>query len=840
MSRKRNRGQNQQSENSLYRVVRTIGYMNNHGALFTEAEMGKRQGNKPDNLGKFKRRLCFTGIPAAILSSQAVAHTVAAADEACCHAFIDNLKVYLPQKLVRPLFTARPDVNSPDLTNVKVFFEEIEELMKMHSREVGRLSQYEMTAVAREIGTYIRQELKKNLINKHGLISDHLEKSSKKSEPTSPISQKNGSNHLETNSKKSGSTTPISQKSFDQEIIDVEDDNDDVIFVDNNLAGPSEEPVKVSCIVENLRKEDLERKAHVEKNMDNFRRTAMDLQLKSPVSPGYYSPQNALVDFGKMRASKKGPPAIWSQARESSSRQEFVDDSNSSDSSPDEDVIPEKRRKLENDNDTSQMTLNLNLSEVSNDSEYVEEMSLIDEWNEDEDEESEERAGGNTEGEDEYLEEVEEEKAGEEQEEELKVNNETRKSISEDEKKVKKDFGVDLKKLYDGEESLEALEKRWPKNYERCLIGVVYNEKLARCVENIVCQIAEKSDKYVSQISQDTWKHYERNTQNRQVYQKKMDARGKLFEHIQKIFPEKQLAMHVTGSSINGCGSFNSDIDLCLCFPTTKHKGSNFDDFGGLRTESLKVLRRIERQMRRPHPKSFHAKLVNRCELISAKVPIIKMYLKQPFADLDIDINVNNIAGIYNSHLLHYYSQIDGRFVSMALLIKHWAIRNEINDAMSGTLNSYSLILLVVHFLQCGVRPAVLPNLQHLFPDKFDARLSLDQLNLFGEIIDRLPVRPPNLWSVGELLIGFFNYYANFNFSKTAISIRSGQAFERSTLTRDTDFYQIFIEEPFDAVNTARCVRRGPELNRIKKAFKAAAAAFNNPKFDLSDIQVAV
>ncbi len=86
-------------------------------------------------------------------------------------------------------------------------------------------------------------------------------------------------------------------------------------------------------------------------------------------------------------------------------------------------------------------------------------------------------------------------------------------------------------------------------------------------------------------------------------------------------------------------------------------------------------------------------------------------------------MNCNNVAGILNSHLLHYYARVDERFPALSLAIKHWAIRAHINDAMTGTLNSYSLILLTVHYLHCGCTPPVLPNLQSLMPEKFSGRL---------------------------------------------------------------------------------------------------------------------
>ncbi|KAK6011210.1 hypothetical protein OSTOST_23716, partial [Ostertagia ostertagi] len=72
-------------------------------------------------------------------------------------------------------------------------------------------------------------------------------------------------------------------------------------------------------------------------------------------------------------------------------------------------------------------------------------------------------------------------------------------------------------------------------------------------------------------------------------------------------------------------------------------------------------------------------------------VPIIKMALHPPYQELDLDINVNNTAGIYNSHLIHYYSLLDQRFPAVCLLVKHWAITNGIGDAATGSFNRHTM-----------------------------------------------------------------------------------------------------------------------------------------------------
>lgn len=79
---------------------------------------------------------------------------------------------------------------------------------------------------------------------------------------------------------------------------------------------------------------------------------------------------------------------------------------------------------------------------------------------------------------------------------------------------------------------------------------------------------------------------------------------------------------------------------------------------------------------------------------------------------------------------------------------------------------------MVIHYLQCGAEPPVLPSLQQLYAKRFSQRADARQLNV------SLPLDPPpsTLWdfsdrlTLSELLIGFFQYYA-FNFKLVTYNI---------------------------------------------------------------------
>lgn len=95
---------------------------------------------------------------------------------------------------------------------------------------------------------------------------------------------------------------------------------------------------------------------------------------------------------------------------------------------------------------------------------------------------------------------------------------------------------------------------------------------------------------------------------------------------------------------------------------------------------------------------------------------------------------------------------------------------------------------------------------------------------------------PKNEHYIGTLLIAFFDYYNRFNFARKAISVNKGQTFPRlnhvhildfwyfrKILPKNTARFKVFIEEPFDLQNTARCVTSDINWEIIKETFARAA-----------------
>ncbi|XP_068782551.1 poly(A) RNA polymerase GLD2 isoform X2 [Struthio camelus] len=304
-------------------------------------------------------------------------------------------------------------------------------------------------------------------------------------------------------------------------------------------------------------------------------------------------------------------------------------------------------------------------------------------------------------------------------------------------------------------------------------------------------------------------------------------CRTELQREIQRIFPQSRLFL--VGSSLNGFGTRSSDGDLCL---VVKEEPVN------QKTEARHILSLVQ--------KLFSTKLssyIERPQLIRAKVPIVKF--RDKVSCVEFDLNVNNVVGIRNTFLLRTYAytllcwcirccrrdqrlydkvkqkvhrrrKFENRVRPLVLVVKKWASFHDINDASRGTLSSYSLVLMVLHYLQTLPEP-ILPSLQKNYPDSFDPTMQLHLVHQAPCTIP--PYLSKNGSSLGDLLIGFFKYYATeFDWSHQMISVREAKAIPRPDGIEWRNKF-ICVEEPFDGTNTARAVHEKQKFDIIKDEF---------------------
>ncbi|KAH7716382.1 PAP/25A associated domain containing protein [Aphelenchoides avenae] len=104
----------------------------------------------------------------------------------------------------------------------------------------------------------------------------------------------------------------------------------------------------------------------------------------------------------------------------------------------------------------------------------------------------------------------------------------------------------------------------------------------------------------------------------------------------------------------------------------------------------------------------------------------------------------------------------------MCVVVRRWAKQSGIADASKGTFNSYTLNLVILHFLLYDVDTPVFRGFHNLSGHEH-------QLDTLAFVRDYQPQLMKgtltNDTTVTRLLKGFFNYYANFDFTTHAVSL---------------------------------------------------------------------
>ncbi|KAI1708214.1 poly(A) RNA polymerase GLD2 [Ditylenchus destructor] len=329
----------------------------------------------------------------------------------------------------------------------------------------------------------------------------------------------------------------------------------------------------------------------------------------------------------------------------------------------------------------------------------------------------------------------------------------------------------------------------------------------------------EKRGKHLSRFNSQLWSFVKREQQDDSVFNWKEEIAQKLHSEFRQIFPKSKVVTF--GSTINGCGSRSADLDVCLLLPC------HVLGYDTEQSYAATCLRKFRKECLESNSNNSGFSLIESRE--QARVPMLRLWWKgkvwwygNPTDKLEINVIVNGVANICSSHLIRHYSRIDERFSALCLIVKQWAENNDIGNAFKGTLNGFSLTLMVLHFLQVGANPPIMSNLQHLFPDFYTMERPVEKWQLSDRFPGYLPDAPKNSQTLGELLTAFFVYYEHFGFSSRTISIASG-----GTTSRCNDGY-ISIEEPFKKKNVARSVSHWTNFQNIQDEIEKAAAALTS------------
>ncbi|CAG5127641.1 unnamed protein product, partial [Candidula unifasciata] len=317
---------------------------------------------------------------------------------------------------------------------------------------------------------------------------------------------------------------------------------------------------------------------------------------------------------------------------------------------------------------------------------------------------------------------------------------------------------------------------------------------------NFLVPVSEGTEK----ITMDIWNYFLSARMEESDVKRKLRLRKCIMAIVGSAFPN--CSLFIVGSSMTGFATKGSDVDMCLMISQ--------EEIDQRRDASI-ILNSISKALRQ-------CSCLDHRQVIKAKVPILKFFDR--VSGVDCDLNVNNLIGVRNTHLLRFYAYMDWRVRPLMLFIKKWARYQDINDASKQTISSYSLTLMLIHYLQVGVSPPVVPCLQETKPELFDPSLDVRQLSLnFEPYLDFVS---ENRATLGELFLGFLDYYANqFSFEDQIISVRLGRLLTLDEVASAGNTMQwkfLNIEEPFEKTNTARSVYDKFVFTRVQRVFKSS------------------
>ena len=237
----------------------------------------------------------------------------------------------------------------------------------------------------------------------------------------------------------------------------------------------------------------------------------------------------------------------------------------------------------------------------------------------------------------------------------------------------------------------------------------------------------------------------------------------------------------IYGSLVNGFPTSSSDIDVVINLETDSGEteteidpDEDEDEDSSVSKKCLAELNRLHDAIRQTYGDEFSVSKIE-----SARVPIL---IVKKGEKIEINISFNHEVVIHNSALLRAYSSFSPRVRELVVLVKHWAKKREINDALQGSLSSYSYVLLVVAFLQ---QSGLLPDLQNppvsVFPTRplperitDNGRCStwfLDDPEILNNLIASYSKKIEKK-SLTTLLIEFFEFYLyDVNFVTDLVSV---------------------------------------------------------------------
>ncbi|KAI5638230.1 cid1 family poly A polymerase domain-containing protein [Phthorimaea operculella] len=243
---------------------------------------------------------------------------------------------------------------------------------------------------------------------------------------------------------------------------------------------------------------------------------------------------------------------------------------------------------------------------------------------------------------------------------------------------------------------------------------------------------------------------------------------------------------------------------------------------------------------------SYPATFAELLAIPRANTPIVKFFHLPTTTNCDLSFKTP--LGARNSKLVAFLLHADPRLLPMAVLVKYWAKVHQLSG--TGRLTNYALTMMIIFYLQQPPH-SILPAVAWLQRNP-DDDVIVDHWNT-GFMSDKASLPPcANTSSISELLGGFFEYYASFDFAEQVVCPFLGtpvhkdcfiditkipKEFDRykaNTLTRATPPLRastaVCVQDPFEQCHNVASAISSKLAQEIKIFFQFAAKAYENDK----------
>ncbi|KAL0281605.1 UNVERIFIED_CONTAM: hypothetical protein PYX00_002541 [Menopon gallinae] len=147
--------------------------------------------------------------------------------------------------------------------------------------------------------------------------------------------------------------------------------------------------------------------------------------------------------------------------------------------------------------------------------------------------------------------------------------------------------------------------------------------------------------------------------------------------------------------------------------------------------------------------------------------------------NIKCDVSFKNGLSCENTNLIQFMINLDSRITGIILFLKEWIKVHGLYG--SPKFSSYALVMLIFYYLQQEPEP-ILPTVEYLQKKYTGKEKIIAGWNCgFTTNEEDLP-KFNNTKSVAELLVGFFNFWTNFDFADNVVCPLTGKPLKRDAL----------------------------------------------------------